>query len=146
MLSRFEHFTYDINEIDLHWHRIAAAGMKQYGLRGGTSIYLTKLCSAPDGMSASELAAACGRDKADVSRDLRQLERAGIISRGKGYRACVTLTQQGQELAEQIIRKAEYAVGFVGGSLNEREREIFYSVLDRITENMRRLSEIGLDN
>ena len=119
--------------------------MKRYGLRGGTSIYLTKLCSAPDGMSASELSAACGRDKADVSRDLRQLERAGLISRGKGYRACVTLTEQGKALAEQIIRKAEYAVGFVGGSLSESEREIFYSVLDRISANMRRLSEIGLD-
>ena len=145
MLSRFEHFTYDINEIDLHWHRIASAGMKHYGLRGGTSIYLTKFSAAPDGMSASELSAACGRDKADVSRDLRQLERAGLISRGKGYRACVTLTEQGKALAEQIIRKAEYAVGFVGGSLSESEREIFYSVLDRISANMRRLSEIGLD-
>ena len=146
MLSRFERFTYDINEIDLHWHRIAAAGMKQYGLRGGMTVYLTKLYSTPDGMSASELASLCGRDKADVSRDLRQLERAGLISRGKGYRACVTLTESGKEITKQIIRKAEYAVGFVGGSLDASEREVFYSVLDRITENMRRLSEIGLDN
>ena len=32
----------------------ASAGMKEYGLRGGMAIYITKLASTPGGMSAAQ--------------------------------------------------------------------------------------------
>lgn len=148
MLSRFEKFTYDINEIDLHWHRIASAEMKPYGLKGGTSIYFTKLYSYPDGLTAAELGTMCGRDKADVSRDIAHLEKAGLVQRvsrgGRSYRAPIVLTDKGRELTAEIIRKAELAVSCVGEALTEQEREIFYTALDKITINLQRLSEAGL--
>ena len=144
-MDRFETFSLALFSISRCWNKIAGEEMKRFGLKGVHAFYLVTILSHDGVLTAANLCERCGRDKADVSRDLRQLERAGLISRGKGYRACVTLTEQGQALAEQIIRKAEYAVGFVGGSLSESEREIFYSVLDRISANMRRLSEIGLD-
>lgn len=144
MLSRFEKFTYDINEIDLHWHRIASAEMKEFGLKGGTTIYFTKLYNHPEGLTAAELGTMCGRDKADVSRDIAHLERAGLISRGRGYRAPITLTEHGRELTDVIIRKAEAAVAIVGSALTDAEREIFYTALDKITANLQALSESGL--
>lgn len=144
MLSRFEKFTYDINEIDLHWHRIASAEMKGFGLKGGTTIYFTKLYTHPEGLTAAELGAVCGRDKADVSRDAAQLEKAGLITRGKGYRARITLTEQGKELTKVIIQKAEAAVRIVGSALTDVEREVFYIALDKITANLQALSETGL--
>ena len=144
-MDRFETFSLALFSISRCWSKIAGEEMKRFGLKGVHAFYLVTILSHDGVLTAANLCELCGRDKADVSRDLRQLERAGLISRGKGYRACVTLTEQGKALAEQIIRKAEYAVGFVGGSLSESEREIFSSVLDRISANMRRLSEIGLD-
>lgn len=148
MLSRFEKFTYDINEIDLHWHRIASAEMKRYNLKGGTALYFTKLYKNPEGLTAAELGAVCGRDKADVSRDIGNLEKAGLVARlsagGRGYRAPIVLTEQGQEITQIIIRKASMAVEQVGQCLSDEEREIFYRALDKITANIQLLSENGL--
>lgn len=148
MLSRFERFTYDINEIDLHWHRIASAEMKRYGLKGGTALYFTKLYQHPEGISAAELGALCGKDKADVSRDISALEKAGLAARlssgGKSYRAPITLTEQGREMTQIIIRKASIAVEQVGSTLSDEEREVFYRALDKITAGIQTLSENGL--
>lgn len=148
MLSRFEKFAYDINEISLHWHRIASAEMKSYGLKGGSALYFLKLYGNPDGVTAAELGTMCGRDKADVSREIRALEKAGLVSRlsdGKGiYRAPIVLTDRGRELAEIISRKVSIAVEQVGKSLTDDERTVFYMVLDKITSNIQQLSESGL--
>ena len=148
MLSRFEKFTYDINEIDLYWHRIAAAEMKVYGLKAGTALYFTRLSAHPEGLTAAELAASCGRDKADVSREIAALEQAGFVSRGpdgrRGYRARIVLTERGEALTREVVRKASAAVEQVGSCLTEEERRVFYDALDKITENIRALSESGL--
>lgn len=148
MLSRFERFTYDINEIDLHWHRIASAEMKRFGLKGGAAIYFTKLYNNPDGITAADLAAMCGKDKADVSREMSNLEKAGLVERlssgNRSYRAPIVLTAQGKEVTKEIIRKASIAVEQVGKCLTEEERNIFYTALDKITANIQAVSENGL--
>ena len=148
MLSRFERFTRDINVIDLNIHRLVADGMKRYGLKGVTAIYFTKLYRRPEGLSAAELGTECGRDKADVSRDMAKLEKAGLVTRrsagGRGYRAPIVLTAEGRTLAQEIIQTAEAAVAYIGQGLSSGEREVFYGALDKITENLQALSEKGL--
>lgn len=147
-MSRFDQFTYCINAIDLHWHRIASAEMKAYGLKGSTAIYFTQLLNNPEGVTASELAAVCGRDKADVSRELALLEKADLVTRAesgkRGYRAPIRLTEKGRELAQEIIRKADMAVEIVGQELSDEERETFYRALEKITQRIQTLSENGL--
>lgn len=148
MLSRFENFICDITEIDLYWHRLASAEMKRYGLKGNYAIYFTRLHNHPDGMTSAELAVQCGKDKADVSRDMAVLEKAGLVTRQRtgssGYRAHITLTEQGRTLTDEIIRKAELAVSCIGRDLTEEDRRTFYRVLDIITANLQALSETGL--
>ena len=148
MLSRFETFIYDITEIDLFWHRIANNEMKRYGLKGNYALYFTRLHSNPEGLTAAQLGTLCGKDKADVSRDLPVLEQAGLVEKrcigGSSYRARIFLTEQGRQLTEEIIRRAETAVMCVGQDLSVPERNCFYRVLDAITENLRALSENGL--
>lgn len=148
MLSRFEKFICDINQIDLFWHRLSASEMKRYGLKGNYAIYFTRLHSHPEGLTAAQLAALCGKDKADVSRDLPVLEQARFVRRdwigGSRYRALIFLTAEGNRLTEEIICKAEQAVDFVGSGLSDLEREYFYRVLDLITKNLHTLSETGL--
>lgn len=148
MLNRFENFIIDITEIDLYWHRLATAEMKRYGLKGSYAIYFPMLHHSPDGLTGAELAAMCGKDKADISRDIAVLEKAGLVTRervsGNGYRARITLTPSGTALTQEVIQKAELAVGCIGGSLSEADRECFYRVLDTITSNLQALSETGL--
>lgn len=146
MLSRFEKFIIDITEIDLYWHRLASDVMKSFGLKGSYVIYFTKLNGHPGGLTAAELSAECGKDKADVSRDIAALERAGLVERtGKNaYRAKITLTELGKKYTHEITGKAELAVSCVGETFSESERDCFYRVLDSITENLRKLSETGL--
>lgn len=148
MLDRFEKFICDITEIDLYWHRIASVEMKRFGLKGSYAIYFPMLKNSPEGMSAAELASMCGRDKADVSRDISALEKAELLRRiksgGTAYRAKIVLTDKGRELTEEIIKKAELAVNCVGSMFTNEERDCFYRVLDEITRNLQTLSETGL--
>lgn len=148
MLPRFEKFIYDITEIDQYWHRISADVMQQYGLKGSCSIYFVKLHGNPQGLTAAQLGPLCSKDKADVSRDMNVLEKAGYVQRirsgGSAYRAKILLTPSGMALTEQIIRTAEEAVNLVGHELSDQDRAVFYRVLDIITHNLQALSETGL--
>ncbi len=148
MLNRFETFIRCITEIDLYWHRLASSEMKEYGLKGNCAIYFAQLCHAPEGLTPVQLGTACGRDKADVSRDMATLEKAGLVTRvrsgGGTYRARIRLTERGRALTDEIIRKVEQAVCMVGGDLTDAERECFYSVLGRITDRLHTVSESGL--
>lgn len=148
MLQRFEHFTYNINEISLYWHRIAAGEMKRYGLKGSCAIYFIKLYNHPEGITAAELGPMCGKDKADVSREIADLEKRGLMKRAssekRGYRVPIVLTEQGMEYAKAISRKAELAAGIVGKSLSKEEGEQFHKSLEIIASNLRLLSEEGL--
>lgn len=148
MLSRFEKFICGITEIDLYWHRLASGEMKRYGLKGNYAIYFTKLYGSPGGITSAQLATVCGKDKADVSRDIAALEQSGLVKRvcssGSAYRAKIVLTEQGKQLTEKVVRKAELAVNCIGHDLKEEERQCFYRVLDTIITNMRELSETGL--
>lgn len=147
-IPRFEKFVYDITEIDLHWHRLSSGVMKQYGLKGSCSIYLIKLHGCPEGMTAAQLGTSCGKDKADVSRDIAALEKAGYVRRecagGSAYRARIFLTERGRALTEEVIRSATQVVELVGQDFTDDDRAVFYRMLDGITDNLRALSERGL--
>lgn len=147
MIERFQKFLYNITEIDLYWHRISSAVMGRYGLRGSQGIYFIKLPDAPQGLTSAQLAAACGKDKADVSRDLAALEKAGLLRRvgeGRAYRAPICLTEAGEAIARELKGVVAQAVDQVGDGLTDAEREIFYRALDLITVNLRLLSQSGL--
>lgn len=148
VLNRFDRFLCNIAEIDLYWHRLASAEMEGYGLRGTSAVYFTKLIAHPEGLTAAQLAAMCGRDKADVSRDVTVMERQGVVCRvqtaGKAYRAQIRLTAHGKDIADQVSRKVAYAVEQVGGSLTDADREVLYRALDTISTNLQALSERGM--
>ncbi|MDO4478218.1 MAG: hypothetical protein Q4B73_04150 [Lachnospiraceae bacterium] len=147
MLNRFEKFVYNITEIDLYWHRLAANVMKEHGLKGNYVVYFTMLHKFSDGLTALELSKTCGRDKADISRDVAALVAKGLMKRIQGvnakYRTRILLTEEGRKVADTVIKRAETAVFHVGGHLDDEERETFYKVLDQITDNMRTLSQSG---
>lgn len=147
MVDRFEKFSAAISEIHRHWHRIAADEMEKYGLKGPYAVYFTTLFRHTDGITSVKLAELCGKDKADVSRALNILEKKELVKKvgvKNLYRASVMLTEKGRELAKQINDKAKSAVEYVGKDLGDKNREIFYACLEKITANLQILSKEGL--
>ena len=148
MLDRYEKFSLAIAEINRCWHKIAGEELAKYNLKASHVTYLLVLDRYPEGLTAPTLAELCDRDKADVSRMLSILEDKGLVTKdGIGsnrYRGFLRLTPEGQTVAEELSRRAELAVEQAGEGLTERERIIFYSALDTITKNLRRISQEGL--
>lgn len=148
MIDRFERFVLSISEIYRCWHKIAAAEMEQYGLRGPHVVYLTTLYNHPDGLTASQLCTLCCRDKADVSRVTAAMEKQGLVQRMSGeknvYRVRLTLTDKGREAADHVRSRARVAVQMAGGGLTDEQRKTFYDALEMITANLQEISEAGL--
>ncbi len=146
MIKRFEKFLAVIAEIDRCWHKIAAGEMEKYGLKGPYAIYFTTLYRFPEGITAAQLGELCGRDKSDVSRALSVLEREDIIRRdGRNpYRALITLTEKGRDIAQKVNEKACIAVKSGSRGLTDEQRAVFYQSIDKIASNLQLLCEEGL--
>lgn len=149
MVERFEKFIFMISEIDRYWHKIAADEMEKYGLKGPYVVYLVALNKAKNGMTAMQLAESCGRNKADVSRAMSDMQSKGLVVResedGSVYRARLVLTDAGRAAAEGICDIAARAVEFGGKGYDDEKRAVFYEVLGLISDNLKRLSEDGLN-
>ena len=148
MLERFEEFTYTIYDIQRSWNRIAAEGMEFYGLKGSYAVYLIAMYRRPEGMTATELGALCGRDKADVSRAVAVLESKDIIKKVAGsgnlYRAKLMLTEYGIAITESIVKKAAIAEAIAGAGLSEDQRATLYNALVTISQNLKELCKTGI--
>ncbi|MBQ3084191.1 MAG: winged helix-turn-helix transcriptional regulator [Clostridia bacterium] len=148
MIDRFETFSYAIAEISRCWHRIATDEMRKHGLKGPHAVFFTALYRHRDGLTAAELCTICAKDKAEVSRAVTQLEAQGLMKKGEQnqnrYRAKIKLTESGLALAEEINVQAKRAVEFGGEGLSEDERQVFYKALTLISENLKKLDQIGL--
>lgn len=148
MVGRFEVFTLGLSELMSSWNKIAADEMKPFGLKGTYVIYLIALYKHPEGLTSANLSEMCNRDKAEVSRAIKALESKGLIVRENttvnGYRAKITLTEQGRESTTAIRERIKLAVEKGGAGLSEEERDNFYSALETISANLKKISKEGL--
>ncbi len=149
MIDRFERFSSAISEISRHWHKIAAEEMEKYGLKGSHSVYLVTMSHCPEGVTAPQLCALCGKDKSDVSRMMSMMEKKGLVKKEgihqNNYRGVFKLTEAGQEAADFVRHRASLAVDLAGKNLTEQQRRLFYETLDTIVMNLRSISKEGLD-
>ena len=145
VIRRFEKFSMAMTEINRYWHKIAADELEKYGLKGPYVVYLTILMRYPDGITAAQLCDLSGRNKADVSRAVSDMEQKGLVQRvGPGYRALISLTEEGSISAEHIKDRASKAVEHGSCGISDEEREICYRVFDLILANLKTISEEGL--
>lgn len=148
MLNRFARFSLAISEIDRCWHKLAADEMAKYELNSPHAVYLTTLYDYPEGITAAKLGELCCKNKADVSRMVRIMERKGLVRKvaiGVNlYRAKLLLTEKGRQAAEHVKQRAAVAVELAGAGMTDEEREVFYRCLERITANLQALSKEGL--
>lgn len=147
MVNRFERFSFAMFEISRCWHKLAGDEMLRYGLKGPHAIYLVTLAQYPDGITATQLCELCGRDKSDVSRAMSTMVQKGLVVREDAagtYRARLALTDSGLAAARQVCQRAALAVELAGQGFDPDQRQVFYSVLDTITDNLQQLCRKGL--
>ena len=146
MIERFELFSLMISQISSNWHKIASVEMEKYGLKSTHSVYLMAMYRFPKGITATNLCELCGKDKADVSRNMSIMERKGLVIKEgeKNYRASFRLTDEGKNAAEAVRKRAILAVSLAGKELSEENRAILYTSLESISKNLKELSEKGL--
>lgn len=138
MISRFEKLSSTISEISRIIQKISSQIMREFGLRGSYAKYLLVLMRYPDGITATAICDICERNKADVSRALCELWEMGLverISRGT-YRAKLTLTQKGREIADELKLRASRVISYVGKDIEDQERDVFYRSLESIATNL----------
>ena len=148
MIERFERFSVAISELSRYWHKITTAEMEKHGLKGAHSIYLTTMARFPEGITAAQLCELCCKDKSDVSRMMRIMEKNGLVVKEgehqNRYNGVFRLTEEGKDAAEYVKRRAALAVSIAGSQLTDETRTILYSALESIAENLRKIDEDGL--
>lgn len=150
MIERFEQFTYSINVIYRYVLKLERDEMEKYGYRASYTLYLAIMSRFPDGITAARLSELCDRDKAGISRIVSEMEENGLITRRSNkdnfYRAKLTLTEKGREVAEFVQKKAIAAVSQAGGQISDADRKVFYECLSLIASNLRKISLEGLSD
>lgn len=144
MLERFENLTAGITQIYKSIQRIKKHRMSTLGLKGTHVMCIYYLSISPDGMTAADLSRTCLEDKASISRILSDLEGHGFIqydqsTDGKKYRANITLTDEGWSYAQKVRDLILHATIAGGSELTDQEREVFYRVLFKISDNLTQL-------
>ena len=146
MIQRFDAFVSGITSCYKYIQRIKSMEMTEFGLKGTHVMCLYYLRQNPTGLTASQLCGLCAEDKAAISRTVSELRARGYITSlsEKAYRAMLTLTNAGQEVARKFDRLIEGWVCAGGDGLSEEERFDFYKSLATIAENLR--SRIEAEN
>ena len=139
MIQRFDAFVSGITSCYKYIQRIKSMEMTEFGLKGTHVMCLYYLRQNPAGLTASQLCGLCSEDKAAISRTVSELKTRGYITTlsEKAYRAMLTLTAAGQEVARKFDRLIESWVTAGGDGLTDEERSNFYRSLSTITENLR---------
>ena len=139
MIQRFDAFVSGITACYKYIQRIKSMEMTEFGLKGTHVMCLYYLRRNPAGLTAAQLCGLCAEDKAAISRTVSELRSRGYITTlsEKAYRAMLTLTAAGQELARKFDHLIEGWVTAGGDGLTDEERTDFYKALSSIAENLR---------
>jgi len=139
MIQRFDAFVSGITSCYKYIQRIKSMEMTEFGLKGTHVMCLYYLRQNPTGLTASQLCGLCAEDKAAISRTVTELKNRGYVTTlsQKAYRAMLTLTNAGLEVARRFDRLIEDWVTVGGSGLSDEERLDFYKSLAVIAENLR---------
>lgn len=146
MITRFSQFTAHISEIYWMIQKIEREEMERLGLKGSQAQCLVAISRRSEGVTAAELCTLCEKDKASVSRTIADLVARNLVRRvGSGaYRAALCLTEEGKKIAEIVNQKVDLAARRAGEGLSDEDRSVFYACLNRISGNLKKISQEGL--
>ncbi len=104
----FSNFMLALDRITKNTKRAIDKVLKDHGLRSTHASCFFRICEAKDGLSSTQLAEACGVDKAFISRITAELTEGGYIhkdpdSTGIIYKRKYILTEKGKETYAALI-------------------------------------------
>lgn len=139
--DRFLTFVLTIDRISKNIKRIKDNAMEKYDLRSAHVMCIFNLVKSQHGLNSTELAEACGVDKAFISRVTGELEKRGYIERAKNtrgsiYKSKFVLTEQGLEINNYINQKIAEIMESVSGEIPDHKLKAFYEVLGILDENI----------
>ena len=148
MIGRYQQFSYIVSVINRQIQKIERDEMEKYGYKGAFAQYLMAMRRNPDGVTSAQLSEMCDKDKAADSRVITEMIEKGLVVRKsaneKLYRAKLSLTQKGTEIADYIANQGAAAVVAVNNAFSQEELKAFYSNLDYIAERLHTISKDGI--
>ena len=142
--SRFELFDGLIASAGKTLQRLKNNKMEQYGLGSTHTTCLCKLDKAGEGgMTQKELTEQEGIDRAQVSRVLRDLERKNLVEAvgASTYKKRYCLTEKGRGITAEMNDIILEIHGYVSEGIPMEEIRVFYEVLQRVDENLKKAEE-----
>lgn len=144
--ERFEEFSALISCIHGNIQKLKARYTTQLGLKAVHVFWLYLLRTRPEGLSASELAAAGQSDRSLVSREINVLFDKGIIfTRDNGekrrYGWKLMLTDKGREIADIISAVVTDIQNTVSRDISEADLITFYRTLRNLAGNISELEK-----
>ncbi len=140
MEKRFQLFTTLIAKSSRLIKRIKTLEMEEFNLKSPHVSCLYYLYVNNGSLTATELCEICDEDKAYVSRSLDSLENDGYIvcesKTTKRYKSPISLTEKGKSIAKLVSEKIDFVVEQASLGLSQKDREIFYSSLILISNNL----------
>lgn len=146
--ERFKEFSSLISSVHSNMRKLKSRYMRQLGLKAVHVSWIYLLRMHPEGMSASELAAAGQSNRSLVSREIDYLFEQGIIvtqpsgdKRRYGWK--LTLTGKGEQLADFISAVVTDIQDTVSRDIPEEDLVTFYRTLRVLADG---LGEINQDS
>jgi len=145
--DRFADFSNLIYNAYKSLHRLKTRGMRAYGLGSAHTFCLRTLHGCKNGMTRTQLAAACSVDKAQISRLVSELEERGYLveeSKGAGYRKKIFLTEHGHKVASGIDDMVDRVLHYVSSEIPDESIEQMYQTLSVICDKLKCAEEMPL--
>ena len=139
--ERFYEFTGLVSRAAKQLRRAQEKYTREFGLRSVHVSCLLRLLDAPGGLSATELSARCGVDRAQISRVTGELAERGLIretSPGakRRYRGSLALTERGLAEAREMKGIVVEKLNAVSASLDQEQVANFYAVFHEIVDRL----------
>ncbi len=140
MEERFKLFTLLITDLFKGIKRLRTEEMSKIGLK---SIHLSCLyyIYREGPISSKELCEVCREDKGNISRSLKALLERGYVKELDAVRGKYVLTESGTSITELLESKINSVLKMAGEGLNDEQREIMYSGLTIISNNLAKICD-----
>ena len=146
--ARFASFILSIDRISKNIKRIKNNTMEKYGLRSAHVMCLLNLVKSGEGLNSTELADACGVDKAFISRITSELVADGYIEKDPGskgiiYKRKFILTEKGTEVYNDLKATLASFTTKASEQVSPEKLAIFDEVLNIIDRNTKNFLKGG---
>lgn len=134
-------FMLALDRITKNTKRVIDTVLKEQGLRSTHASCFFRICEAENGLSSTELAEACGVDKAFISRITAELTEGGYIckdpnSKGIIYKRKYILTEKGHAAYDALTGALTAMTEEASREISAEKLQIFDQVLNVLDKNI----------